>query len=198
MKRLLLNLLCLLFAYPCFAAEPIQLARMNPWVAGSNYQSSASCTTSNDSAIVDYLDDGSDSQSNIIYTATKWVLTQNITVTFYKSRLFASTAGGIRLCLMGHDAENDLPDFTCITGSDKYLAHDAIADTLTNTDFELDTPKNIDAGTYWIVSIAEGGVTKSQAYHALTGGRVHYYSSSPPGISEDDYVYDMEVWGCTR
>lgn len=35
MKRLLLNLLCVLFAYPCFAGEPIQLARMSPWVAGS-------------------------------------------------------------------------------------------------------------------------------------------------------------------
>lgn len=42
MKRLLLTLLCLLFAYPCFAAEPIQLARMSPWVAGS--VAATSCT----------------------------------------------------------------------------------------------------------------------------------------------------------
>lgn len=35
MKRLLLTILCLLFTYPCFAGEPIQLAMMNPWVAGS-------------------------------------------------------------------------------------------------------------------------------------------------------------------
>jgi len=43
MKRLLLTLLCVLFAYPCFAAEPIQLARMNPWVAGSVASSAGPC-----------------------------------------------------------------------------------------------------------------------------------------------------------
>lgn len=41
MKRLLLTLLCVLFAYPCFAGEPIQLARMNPWVAGSGVATTA-------------------------------------------------------------------------------------------------------------------------------------------------------------
>lgn len=43
MKRLLLIVLCLLiFPWtPCQSAEPIQLARMNPWVAGS----AKSCST---------------------------------------------------------------------------------------------------------------------------------------------------------
>jgi len=49
MKRLFLTFLCVLFAYPCFAAEPIQLARMNPWVAGSVAANSCSSGTEDQS-----------------------------------------------------------------------------------------------------------------------------------------------------
>jgi len=61
MKRLFLNLLCLLFAYPCFAAEPIQLARMSPWVAGSVAAvASKSCATDS-TVLFDSLSNSKDS-----------------------------------------------------------------------------------------------------------------------------------------
>lgn len=64
MKRLLLTILCVLFAYPCFAAEPIQLARMNPWVAGSVAANSCSSgTTDVDTGITN------DTSSKITTTA---------------------------------------------------------------------------------------------------------------------------------
>jgi hypothetical protein len=160
----------------------------------------AACTTSNHSSLVDNVETG-ESASSYSHTCDKWVVASNITITKYVSRLYATTAGGVRTCLYAHDSGGDVPTpatsgTDCIAGTDKYLAHDAIADEATDTDFVLDTPKDIDAGTYWICTVNEGGVTKGQIYHAATA-RVAYWNIPAPDTA-DNAVYDIQVYGCSR
>lgn len=78
MIRILLIVLCLLiFPWtPCQAAENVQLARMNPWVAGS-VATTTSCTTSNDTELINQGSNASNSSLKTSCIATRFDITAN-------------------------------------------------------------------------------------------------------------------------
>jgi hypothetical protein len=119
MKRLLLTLLCLLFAYPCFAAEPIQLARMNPYIAAVN--SSATCSeghpynatsSSNAAAAIGY--DSSYYSINCLFTTGSspgTVVAGNTILRKIGSPVFVMT---FKLCGAGSD-DAHVDSSSCVT-----------------------------------------------------------------------------------
>jgi len=198
MKRLLLNLLCVLFAYPCFAAEPIQLARMNPWVAGSVASAPASCTTSNDSALKVPVTQPGTSQSAVRMKCWKFAIDATKTITAYKIRECYSGSGSGTASIYSHNSGDNKPNAKVSTNYDVTLstASMSVCNTDVVDDYNLTTPQSLTAGTYWLCADYGSDIVVDNYYGTSTGDRVCYTSNGTDYTCIDDCMYDMEVWGC--
>lgn len=81
MKKLILALLFLLLSCSISFAENQQLAWMGPVIVGSGYQSSASCTISNDTELISQGGTGNNTSLLANCIATKITVTENTYIT---------------------------------------------------------------------------------------------------------------------
>lgn len=190
MKRLIS---LLLFLTLCCAVQAS--ARMNAYIAGSTESVAASCTTSNDSALVDNLDHNGEFDNSVhacvkFTTATTFTLTEIIAYTAKSS----GTSGGLRLSLYEHNSGTDLPS-TEIAGTVVQIAQGSLPEAVQNVTGTLGTPYDLSAGTYWICSVAETDTVRMYCYGADTGARSCYGTDSC-GTASDNNSIALKINGC--
>lgn len=154
----------------------------------------ASCTTSNDSAQFDKEGSVGDTST---WACIKWILGSNITITEYVVDItYNGNNGTITMCLLPHDSGPDLPSgTTCITGTSKGLTEAAFSGEKQTVAWTLDTPKDVDAGTYWVCNVTDGVIGRSYYYDA--GSERSCYGTSSCGTGGTATV-NVQVNGCAR
>lgn len=202
MKKAFIGLLILIlsaWAQYVFSAEPIQLARMNGYVAAG--VGAASCTTDNDGKIWEPTTQNGGGSSSVTWVASKITISANSTITMYKSKETDDAAtGNIKMLLMNHDAVNDQPDETSIVANSTITKNNGdIPGTPTVNEYVLPSTFNLTVGTYWLVSQEENGMARGQFFSSSSGNRACYSNNSgSTWTCTADYSYDMEVWGCAQ
>jgi hypothetical protein len=188
-------LLVMLLVTPCHGFSAAIQA-----VVGSSAAASLSCTTSDDSKIWNPVTQPGTSADTSTWTAVKIVLSATTRITAYKVRQYdqGSDTGSATTSLYPHDTLNDKPDSTAgeITGSAKNVLMSAIPASSTVIDFDLATPKEVSAGTYWIVNREVDSANRNSYYVSSTGDRTCYSANGSTWTCSDNYMYDMELWGC--
>lgn len=214
MKRLLLSILaCLLSCAPvlaydtinifdgaCRDGEPVQLAWMGS--LGVAASGKVACTTSNDSKLfTPATQPGTSTGGNTTYNGIKIALESTTTITAYKMRQCDAglDAGSVKTSLYNDDGNGATSKPTTeVSGSSKTIESSAITNCNANSviDYDLDTPLEVSAGTYWIISVELSGADRNSIYASSTGDRVCYGSDGATWTCATTASYDMELWGC--
>ena len=202
MKRLLLNLLCLLFAYPCFAAEPIQLARMSPWVAGSvTVSGSCSCTATGKSCT------GADPFAiAMCYYADRRSLAQEFTAsssgTICKASLRLKKSGDtgnnptLQVCI--YSDESDVPNAIIGTCSTNIVNVNSLTTSYADVEFTGIEAAVVNSSKYHIAVASSAQCTNELVSWAVadSGCEVntmyHSFGDSTPSWSKVSNVYNFE------
>lgn len=151
-----------------------------------------SCTTSNDSAILDKIAAGS--TDNSAYACIKFTFATEFRVTQYyvAGNVTSGTSGGIAVSIYSHNGGTDLPDTqvadTVVTLP--YNEAEGIPFTVT-----LGTPKTISAGTYWACSIATGDTVRTYDYYTSGGDRACYGTASCSNANTNAAI-SLRIMGC--
>lgn len=204
MKKLIITLLFLLLSYSVSLAANQQLAWMGPVIAGCG---TGTCTTSNDSKLWNPVTQPGTNGSSLYFLALKITLASSKTITAYKINEMDSgdDVGGAVAYLSTHDSGNNCPALTNATpnmvpntSSNIFLANAMSDDPTSQVDeYVIGTPIQVASGTYWIVRELKNGSTVTGLYTPSTGDRVCYKGSAEESWTcLDDYMYDMELWGC--
>jgi hypothetical protein len=195
MKKILIISLAILLISS--AIESYALSAAVQAVCGVN-SNPLTCTTSDDSEISHPVTQPGTSSDSTTWTAQKITLSATTRITAYKILLCdTGDTGSQTTALYSHDADNDKPA-SLVTGSDINVASTEFSacPTAAEYDFALDTPKEVSAGTYWIVNYEVDSAAKTVKYATSTGDRVCYSSNGSTWTCVDNTAYDMELWGC--
>jgi len=209
MKRLLWIPLLFLCS-TLWAAEPVQLARMNPYIAGVGVATACTvetltCTAgSGDSAIINF--DTSDATSNFGSTtqqAGTFVLAKDTRITKYTVYLrdnnptydAANVTASIRADSSGKPTGSD------IAGSAVVVAESSIANgSLGDVTFTLSTPTNFTAATYHLVTVGDTAEVADTAVARQTGASGYTANVSTDGGSTwttgANTRRRMAIYGC--
>lgn len=189
MKRLLL-ILILLFALNADARmSGVMLSGAG---TAGEAPASLSCTTSDDSAILDKI--AAASTDNSQYACHKFTFATNFRVTEYyvAGTVNSGTSGGIEISLYTHNGGTDLPD-TQVSGSNVTLPYDETESTpFTVT---LGTPKDMSAGTYWVCSVGTGDTLRTYDYYTSSGDRACYGTGSCSSAAANTAI-SIRIMGC--
>ena len=175
----------LFFSFPALAGQG-----MGPGPGVKGY-AAVSCTTSNDSALVDYtgltlnntsyLYAGADSSSRFPITGTN-------TITRYKLVVHTVSTGGTVTANLFTNSGGDLG--TVISGTTA-TANVTASGTV---EFDLSTPyTDLAAGTYWLQFTTSGDVNIQPWYGASSGQRAHDYTGYLA-----DYSLGIAIYGCAQ
>ena len=162
-------------------------------VVSSCSSSSLSCTTSDDSAILDKISAGS--TDNSAYACMKFTFATNFRVTEYyvAGNVSSGTSGGIEVSIYNHNSGTDLPS-TQVSGTSVVLPYNETESTpFTVT---LSSPKDMSAGTYWVCSIATGDTVRVYDYYTSSGDRACYGASSCSSGAANTAI-SIRIMGCT-
>lgn len=162
---------------------------------------SVSCTTSTDGELLNLLGTGTTDTNGSAFACNKWVVAADITITEYKARYnYQSGDGGVKVCLLPHNTGTDLPSSTtCVTGSDVTKDDsDMTAGSFIDYVHTLGTPKDIDAGTYWVCNIETGAIARYFEDHADDGERGCYGAASCSTADPNFVDASVIVYGCAR
>lgn len=157
----------------------------------------ASCTTSNDSAIINYTGDTPGGTHNVYIggsAAQKFTLGATTTITEYKIYLAdVNNEGSITVALY---TDNSNAVGTVIDGTTVTIAASEIAAGPSVITFTLSTPKTgLTAGSYWLREVGSGTGTPTftVSFVGKAGARI---------LNEttyfDDYAHLVGIWGCAE
>lgn len=162
-------------------------------VTGGVASTALSCTTSDDTAILDKIAAGETDSSE--YACMKFTLATQFRVTEYvvAGDTSSGTSGGIEISIYDHNSGTDLPS-TQVSGTAITLPYNETE----NTPFTvtLASPKDMSAGTYWVCSIATGDTGRVYDYYTSAGDRACYGSESCSTGSADTAI-SVRIMGCT-
>lgn len=151
------------------------------------------CTTSDDSAILDKISSGSTDNSK--YACHKFTFATNFRVTQYyvAGTVSSGTTGGIEVSLYDHNGGTDLPS-TQVTNTAVSIPYDESEPTpFTVT---LASPKDMSAGTYWVCTVGTGDTVRTYDYWTSSGDRACYGSSSCSSGAANTAI-SIRIMGCT-
>jgi hypothetical protein len=199
MKRLSILFILLLCGF-AQAADNIQLARMNPYVAGSVVAAGGgSCTTSNDSEIVSYKET---TGSSIGFGGTAWksqkfTLSATTTITSITLKLGDTvTYDAATVTISIYTDSSGLPSSE-VSGTTVAISETAITDGAGgDAVFDLATPKELSAGTYHIVVRSSAESTEIFYKDAVSGGGYSYSSNGGSSWTAYDASAYYIVYGC--
>lgn len=157
----------------------------------------ASCTTSNDTAIIDLTGD-SPTGSHTVWAANpagvRFTIAATYTITEYQVNIGDTNNEGTLTVAIYTDNSNAIGTVVADTGVTKAAADIAAGPGL-NT-FTLSSPKTgLSAGTYWLV-LSAGGTGAPQfpvRFLSKAGGRI-----TEQGSYYDDYSHPFGIWGCAE
>lgn len=188
-------------AWPCdgdLCKAPIQLARMNPYVAGA-VAVDVACTTANDSDLISYMTDtGIQSAMNAAWIGVQVKPAAQFTLTAYYLKCADYETSGTATIQLYTDSTNTRGD--AVEGTDAtfdlhtYCSHGTDATGATPFEVALATPKTgLAAGTYW-VSITLG----AGDYIRLDGAaHVGVYIYVPTNYT-NGFAHALAIRGCTE
>lgn len=197
MKRLLF----LLLLFPSLAWGQVSTSGVS--LSGcSTGGGAAACTTSTDSKLeYPVTQPGTTHGGDSTWNALKIVLDATTTITSYKCLVCdkGSDAGTVVTRLYNDDGNGATSKPTTeVASSSKSLATSTFTDCTGESviDFDLATPLQVSAGTYWIVSTEVDAANRDSLYVASAGDRICYSSNGSDWTCGNDSAYDMELWGC--
>jgi hypothetical protein len=189
MKKILLIIIFVFMAAPVYAFT----SAIQGVVTGGVASTALSCTTSDDTAILDKIAAGETDSSE--YACMKFTLATQFRVTEYvvAGDTSSGTSGGIEISIYDHNSGTDLPS-TQVSGTAITLPYNETE----NTPFTvtLASPKDMSAGTYWVCSIATGDTGRVYDYYTSAGDRACYGSESCSTGSADTAI-SVRIMGCT-
>lgn len=157
------------------------------------------CTTSDDSQIWKPTTQPGTSSDTSLYTAVKITLSSATRITAYKVRNFdnGSDTGSATTVLYSDDGNGATSKPTsAVADTSKNVLMSAVPAASTVVDYDLATPKEVTAGTYWIVNYEVDSANRLSYYATSSGNRVCYSANGSDWTCVDDTTYDMELWGC--
>ena len=188
------------------AAENIQLARMNPYIAGSVQV--AACSTTNDTNLYHPVTQPGTSESDQGYLAIKVTVAVDKTITAYKIRECDSGGSGVGngvAFIATHNSGADEPNLSGTTpvhysgSTSQTIATSTMPTCPSNNvdEYALETPYTLPSGTYWEILEIQNSAQIGGFYAASPGDRVCYKGLlGDTWTCTSDYMYDMELWGC--
>lgn len=163
----------------------------------------ASCTTANDSVLVDLCTESTTSQDGIsdtVWLGQQFILSSDSTVTGF--RLYTKrgdiSAGNVTLNVY---TNNSGAPGSLVSNTQVVVGYANFSQTFDYVDFILTTPKALTAGTYLIVVHSDTSTVSDfyWSYATVDSGVGSAYSSNS-GTSYNVYAddYQMEVLGCVN
>lgn len=196
MKKILIASLAILLISS--AIEAYALSAAVQAVCGAN-SATLACTTSDDSKIWNPVTQPGTLSDTSTYTAVKITLNSATRITAYKVRNFdgGSDTGSATTVLYSDDGNGATSKpTTAVADTSKNVLMSAVPAASTVVDYDLATPKEVSAGTYWIVNYEVDSAARLVYYATSTGDRGCYSTDGTNWTCTDNAMYDMELWGC--
>jgi hypothetical protein len=189
--------LLLLLASPCFAQQ--QMA-MNVAVIGAGAAAAPSCTTANDSKLVDKQPGTTEGAYGYQWNGTKITLGATTTITEYTALACLNNGtGNVWVELWTDDGGSPSKPAALVSGSNSAtidIETLVACEGTTSSTFTLATPKTgVAAGTYWIMNRHPDSNCHSQ-YKSSAGDRICRSDDGAAWTCFDDYVLNHALYGC--